>query len=377
MIIVCAGVIGRQPLPGQVWYQLQYLVGFRRLGHDVYFLEESGDYAYAYDFETMTESADPAAAAATIDRCLRPFGFGDRWAYRVGDHCFGIGAEEFAEICAAADVFIAPPTAVWKWRSEYDRPRVRVFLDVDPGFTQLKALQGDWRVTSTLERCNRYFTYGTAIASSSSAIPTLDLPWQLTRPPLVLELWPYDPGDGGGPFTTVMHWSLDESPVHDGETYGQKDVEFERVQDLPKRTSQPLEIAMNDGPFDRLRELGWRVVATPPTDLEGYRRYIGGARGEVSVAKNGYVKARSGWMSERTTCFLSSGRPAVVQETGLSDWVPTGEGLLTFTNVDEAAAAIDAVNSDYERHRAAARRLAEEHFASDLVLADFLSKTGV
>jgi hypothetical protein len=169
-----------------------------------------------------------------------------------------------------------------------------------------------------------------------------------------------------------MHWSLDPSPEFEGESYGQKDVEFERLLELPRHTAQPLEVALNDGPFDRLAEHGWHVVATPPTTLDGYQAYIHASRGEFSVAKNGYVKARCGWMSERTTCFLATGRPAVVQETGLGDWVPTGEGLLTFDGVRDAAAAIDAVNADYERHCDAARRLAEEEFDSDRVLAALL-----
>ena len=370
MIVICAGVIGRQPLPGQVWFWLQYLLGFRRLGHDVYFLEESGDYAYSYDFETMTESEDPDDAAATIERLLAPFGFDRNWAYRVGDRCYGIPREDWVAICEAADLLLMLPTGIWLWRPEYDAPRIRLLLDGDPAFTQLRAIRGDWPINETIERCNRFFTYGPGLLESG--FPDLGLEWRVTRPPVVLEHWPQSEPPSGAPFTTVMHWSLDPSPELDGEPYGQKDVEFERVLELPRHTPHPLEVALNDGPFRRLAEHGWRVVSRPPTTLDGYQAYIRGSGGEFSVAKNGYVKARTGWVSERTTCFLASGRPAVVQETGLSDWIPTGEGLLTFDGLRDAATAIDAVAADYAHHCAAARRLAEAEFDSDRVLAALL-----
>jgi hypothetical protein len=374
MIVVVAGVIGRQPLPGQVWYWLQHLLGFRRLGHEVYFLEESGDYAYTFDFEGLEESHDERAAARVLHRCLEPFGFGDRWAYRASETALGIGRSEFAEVCAVADVFITHSTAVWKWRPEYDRPRARVLLDGDPVFTQLRALRGDWPIPEAIAHCNRFFTYGPGLLRHDSPIPDLGFEWSVARPPVVLEHWPASTDPAAERFTTVMHWSLDPSPALGGEIYGQKDVEFERVIDLPSRTLQSLEVALNDGPFDRLRAHGWHVVDRPPTDLDAYQAYIRRARGEFSVAKNAYVKARTGWMSERTTCFLASGKPAVVQETGLSDWVPTGEGLLAFSTVDEAVASLDSVNAEYERHARAARRLAEEYFDSDVVLAALLEE---
>jgi hypothetical protein len=375
VIVICAGVVARQPLPGQVWFWLQYLLGFRRLGHDVYFLEESGEYPYAYDFETMTESDDPARGVANLERFLGPLEI--RWAYRVRDECYGLDADEFAEVCAAADLLLTLPTGIWFWREDYDRPRVRLFLDGDPAFTQLRAIRGDWPINETLERCNRFFTYGPGLVRSDSPIPDLGREWLVTRPPVVLDEWPAVPAPAAGPFTTVMHWGLDPSPELDGEPYGQKDVEFERVINLPRRVAQPLEVALNDGPFERLERHGWHVRSRPPTDLEGYRDYIRASRGEFSVAKNGYVRARTGWMSERTICFLATGRPAVVQDTGLSEWVPTGRGLLTFETADDAAERLDAVETAYDEHARAARRLAEAEFESDRVLTQLLADAGV
>ena len=376
MRIVFAGVIAREPLAGLTWVWLQYLLGLRELGHEVYFLEESGDYAYVYDFESMTESDDPRRGADYIDRFLRPFGFGESWVYRVGDDRLGTPATDFVDLCRSTDLLIAVPTCLWSWRPEYDEIPVRVCLDIDPGFTQFRAARGDWPVAEMVDHCNRFFTYGPAIAAGASPVPTLGRRWHATYPPVFLAEWPvaYDPA--AARLTTLMHWSLDPSPEFDGETYGQKDVEFELVVDLPRQTSQPLEVALNGGPWGRLQEHGWHVVSSdePSRDPDGYRRYVQRARGEFSVAKNGYVKTRCGWISDRTVCFLASGKPVLVEETGMSDWLPTGRGLLTFSDGEGALGGIEAINDDYAGQASAARRVAEVNFASDVVLTRLLEE---
>ncbi len=378
MKIIFAGVIAREPLGGPAWVWLQYLLGFRRLGHEVYFLEESGDWPYVYDFQALAESDDPALGAAHIEHFLAPFGFGDRWAYRVGDACLGLRRDDFVQLCHEADLLIALPTSLWAWRPEYDAPRIRLFLDVDPGFSQFRAARGDWPVAQTLVRCNRFFTYGPGINAAASPVPRLGRRWQTTRPPVVLDEWPvcYDPA--AERLTTLMQWSQDPSPEFAGQTYGQKDVEFARVLDLPRRTAQPLEVALSGGPVECLQAHGWHVLPgwLPSRDPHSYRRYIQAARGEFSVAKNGYVKTGCGWISDRTVCFLATGKPALVQDTGLSRWLPTGEGLLTFRTAEEALAGIDAINGAYERHCLAARQIAARYFDSDYVLTQLLQDAG-
>jgi hypothetical protein len=373
--IIFAGVIAREPLGGPAWVWLQYLLGFRRLGHEVYFLEESGDWPYVYNFEAMEESDDPHLGACYIQRFLEPFGLDNNWAYRAGDLCLGMPQDDFVQLCHEADLLIALPTSVWTWRPEYDAIPMRLLLDVDPGFTQFRAAQGDDLICTAIAHCNRFFTYGPYIGREGSRVPSLGLHWQATRPPVVLEEWPLCYTPSAEHFTTLMQWSLDEAPRVGGETYGQKDVEFARIMDLPRRTSQQLEVAVSGGPDETLREHGWHVQPAWPTsrDPQSYRAYIQAARGEFSVAKNGYVKTRCGWVSDRTTCFLASGKPAIVQETGMSEWLPTGEGLLTFSTPEEALAGIEAVNGDYELHCRGARQLAEEYLDSDLVLTRLLN----
>jgi hypothetical protein len=377
--VIFAGAIARQPLAGLAWVWLQYLLGFRRLGHEVYFLEESGEIPYAYDYEAMEASEDPAVGARYLDRFLAPFGLDDRWVYRVGDRLLGAAAADFPEICRRADVLVAVSTSLWGWREEYDAIETRICLDVDPGFTQFRAAQGDWALELALGHCNRFVTYGPLLHAAGRRVPTLGREWLPTRPPVVLDEWPVVTDPGAERFTTLMHWGLDPSPEFDGETYGQKDVEFERIIDLPRRTSQPLEVAASGAPRDRLEAHGWHVVSSeaPSRDPASYRRYVQSARGEFSVAKNGYVKTRSGWISDRTVCFLATGKPALVQETGISEWLPTGEGLLTFETLDDAIGGLDEINRHYGGHCAAARALAVEHFASDRVLTELLELVAV
>jgi hypothetical protein len=377
MKIIFAGVIAREPLGGPTWVWLQYLLGFRRLGHDVYFLEESGEWPYVYDFTAMEESADPALGAAYIRRFLEPYGLGESWVYRAGGICLGMEGEELLALCREADVLIALPTSIWSWRPEYDAIPLRVLLDVDPGFTQLRAAAGDELIGAAIAHCNRFCTYGPRIDNTS--LPDLGKRWIATRPPIVLDEWPACYGAGAAaPFTTVMQWSSDPSPEYQGQVLGQKDIEFERIIDLPVRTSQPLEVALSGGPAERLEGWGWQVVPgwDVSRDPDAYRRYVQNARAELSVAKNGYVTTGCGWISDRTICFLASARPALVQETGLSRWLPTGEGLITFRTAEEALAGIERINAEYERHQRAARMLAETYFDSDEVLARFLLEVG-
>ena len=379
MTVIFAGAIARQPLAGLAWVWLQYLLGFRRLGHDVYFLEESGAIPYAYDYEAMEASEDPAVGARYLDRFLAPFAFGDRWVYRVGDRSLGAAAGDFPEICHGADVLVVVSNSLWGWREEYNAIPVRICLDTDPGFTQFRAARGDWELELELRHCNRFVTYGPLLHAAGRRVPTLGREWLPTRPPVVLDEWPVVADPAAERFTTLMHWRLNPSPEFDGETYGQKDVEFERIIDLPRRTSQPLEVASRDAPRDRLEAHGWHVVSSeePSRDPASYRRYVQSARGEFGVAKNGYVKTRSGCISDRTVCFLATGKPALVQETGMSEWLPTGRGLLTFETLDDAIGGLDEINSDYRGHCAAARAVAEEHFDSDRVLTELLDLVAV
>ena len=151
--------------------------------------------------------------------------------------------------------------------------------------------------------------------------------------------------------------------------------------DLPRVTDQPLELALflaeSDGADRRsLEEHGWRVRHSPEIAgrPEEYRAYVQRSRGEFSWAKASCMKFQNAWVSDRSLCYLASGKPVVVQHTGPSSFLPHGEGMFRYTTVAEAAEALDSINADYERQCRFARKLAEEYFDAEAVVAGMLER---
>jgi len=369
MTIVVSGTIGLSGLGGQAWAVLQYLLGFRALGHEVYYLEDCGRSSWVYIWEKEEWTHELDYPAAYVRACLEPFGLGDRWIYRDNYRSLGMPLGAFLGVCSRADLLLMRATPFWTWRSEYEKPRRRAFLDVDPGFTQIILANGDRGWLEGVSRAERRFTYGQHIGQPGCPAPDVGGPWLKTRPPVFLPEWPMADGEGTH-FTSVMRWQGYKEVTWNGVAYGQRDKEFPAYLDLPRRTAQKFLIAQMGAKPELLTGHGWEValgevVSRTPAS---YREFINQSRAEFSVPKSGYVKMRGGWFSDRSVCYLASGRPVLIEDTGLGDWLPVGEGLLTFRNADEALAGVDAINADYERHRQAARRLAEEHFATDKVL---------
>jgi hypothetical protein len=374
VIIVFSGTIGRAGVGGLAWMNMQYLAGLRDLGHDVYYLEDCGPESWVYHWEAERLTTDLAYPAAYVRDCLEPLGLGGRWTYRAGEQAAGMGAEEFREVCSGADLLIVQAAAVTPWRPEYDRPRRRAFIDVDPGFTQISLEKGHAELADTVRRCERLFTIAQRIGATDCPIPTAGREWLRTLPPVALGQWPVA-GDGPAThFTSIMQWRGFRDVKYQGVLYGQKDREFPRFLDLPRNTAQPIRVALAGAPPDDLALHGWEVVPgrEPSRTAWTYREFIRGSRAEFGVAKHGYVRTRGGWFSDRSVCYLASGRPVLVQDTGLGDWLPTGEGVVTFGDVPGAVRGIEAINADYGRHRRAARRLAEEVFAAGRVLPPLL-----
>jgi len=369
MTILVSGTIGLSGLGGPAWAVLQYLLGFRALGHEVFYVEDCGRSSWAYIWETEEWTHELDYPAAYVNACLDPFGFGDRWIYRDNYRSLGMPLDCFLGVCARADLLLMRATPFWTWRAEYEKPRRRAFLDVDPGFTQIILAIGDRGWLEGVARAERRFTYGQHIGQPGCPAPDASGPWLKTRPPVFLPEWPVADGEGTH-FTSVMRWQGFKEVTWNGVAYGQRDKEFPAYLDLPRRTAQKFLIAQMGAKPELLTGHGWEValgevVSRTPAS---YREFIAQSRAEFSVPKNGYVQMRGGWFSDRSVCYLASGRPVLIEDTGLADWLPIGEGLLTFRNADEALAGVAAVNVDYPRHRRAARRIAEEHFATDKVL---------
>jgi hypothetical protein len=379
VFIVVAGTIGRSGLGGQAWAGLQYLLGLRALGHEVYYVEDCGRSSWVYNWEAEEWTYELDYPAAYVHACLAPFGFGDRWIYRDNYRAVGLALDSFQELCAAADLLVLRAVPLWDWRPEYDRPRRRAYVDVDPGFTQIAIANGDAGLRAGIERCERRFTYAQRFGRPDCAIPPDGGPWIPTRPPVYLPEWPVvvdQPNRAEAThFTSVMRWQGFKDVTFQGVRYGQRDQEFPRYFELPARSGQKFRIAQMGLKPEQLLQHGWEVapgeiVSRTP---DSYRDFIQGSRGEFSVPKNGYVAMHGGWFSDRSVCYLASGRPVLMADTGLADWLPLGQGLLTFSDPDSAVAGLNQINADYTAHRQAARALAENHFATGKVLPEFLA----
>jgi hypothetical protein len=374
MVIIFAGTIGRFPVGGHAWIDMQYLLGLRALGHDVYYLEECGAESWVYDWRAGALTTDLAYPTDYVRACLEPAGLGDRWIYRAGDRAVGMPPSELLEVCRCADLLIVRGAPLGVWREEHRWPRRRAFVDVDPGFTQIRLAKGQPDLVETVARCERAFTIAQRIGAPDCSVPAVGIGWLRTLSPVHLPAWPPVDDGAASRFTTIMQWRSYHDVEYGGVRYGNKEREFPRYMDLPRHTAQPLQLALTGAPAHAFRQHGWEVVEGWAASLtpEAYQRYVQRSRAELCVAKHGYVATRAGWFSDRSVCYLASGRPVLVQDTGLEDWLPTGEGLLVFGDPPGALRGIDAINADYGRHRAAARRLAEEYFAADRVLPAFL-----
>src|SRR5258708_22332209 len=275
--------------------------------------------------------------------------------------------ESLRAVCAQAGLLIMRAIPLWDWRPEYDLPQRRIFIDVDPGFTQMNIASGDEGFAKAIRRCERLFTLGQRLGAADCPAPTNGWAWLKTLPPVALSEWPWIEDGPATHFTSVMRWDGFQDATYQSQTYGQKDQELARFIDLPRRTSQRFRIALN-GP-ETLADHGWEIV---PGELatrapQTYRQFIQQSRAEFCVAKQGYVKLRPGWFSDRSVCYLASGLPLLIQDTGLSDWLPVGQGIVTFQDMPGILRGIENINSGYGRHRRAARTLAEEYFSSQKV----------
>jgi len=376
-IYTCYNV--RYPVGGHVLAELHYIVGLQRLGYEVILIEESGmEWAPCFDPVRHEMTQDPSYGLAAQREWLRPLGLEHNWCYVDSARQYhGISAADFRQLCRRATVLFS--RAGVNWLPEFAECRTRVFVDVDPGRVQFKMKPRSEAPPSCSGYASPYdfhyhFTCGHSIGRPDSPVPTHGLTWRPTRHPVALELVPCRFTPEARYFTTVMSWRSHPPLVYRGEAYGQKDVEFRKILHLPRRVGEIFEIAVAGGDVPRaeLQAAGWRLARAVDVTLsvDRYLAYITGSRGEFSVAANLSVKARTGVITDRAVAYLAAGKPVVLEETGFSDTLPVGEGLFAFRDEEEAAAAIEKIQTDYPRHCRAARQLAEEYFAAEKVLGE-------
>lgn len=386
MIAIVTGMIATYPVGGVAWDYGQYALGLEKLGFDVYYLEDTG--WETYDPSKGEYGSDYTFGTKFLQTTLAEFSptLGQRWHFRAIDGSTrGIGFKEFRDIVAQADLFLNVSGGTLL-RDDYMQCPRKVLIDSDPGwnhfvnFPKWDANPG-WQGTHGYRAHDHFFTYAERIGEPNCSLPELGIKWHPTRPPVVLDCWQ---AKGQGPdWTTVMTWNNFRKPVeYRGRLYGSKEVEFPKVESLPQRLPDvrfELAVGGAEAPAEHWRQLGWTVVDSHSVSrtLDEYRDYIQHSRGEFSVAKNLYTATRSGWFSCRSVCYLAAGLPCVVQDTGFSEIIPTGEGLMSWSTLQEAEAAVREVESDYPFHQQRAREIAAEHFAAERVLGDLLTTIGL
>jgi hypothetical protein len=382
--IVLLGMMTRIPVAGAVWGTLHYLIGLRRLGYDVYYVE-----AHARTPAMLMERDEDdssALAAGFIDRVLRRFDFQDHWAFHAlhdDGRCYGMSEGQLRELYRSAALLINHHGGTVPLAEHAAGGRL-IYLETDPVELEIELHQGDEKAIQFLEPHVAFFTWGTNYGNPDCKVPLPErFHFRPTLPPVLPDLWePHARGDAAV-FTTVGNWKQLGEVRYQGEVYTwSKHHEFLKFLDLPARTRWPFELALSsyeEADKHLLESRGWRVrhALDFSKDLDAYRHYVAGSRGEFTVAKDQNVRLRSGWFSERSAQYLAAGRPVVTQETGFSNALPTGRGLFGFSTLDEAVAAVETINADYERQRRGATGLAREVFAYDVVLKRLLAEVGL
>jgi hypothetical protein len=378
--IVVLGIVGRDQVAGVTWQALHYLEGFRRLGHEVFYLEDTGDWAPDAD-EGCTRTV--ASIARWMDWC----GMSQRWAYRAAaadGAVFGVSERRLQEVLERADVLVNV-TASTMMRDEHLEVPVRIYLETDPGLPQIAISDGNESVREFLAAHTHHFSFGEKIGEPDCGVPAVPFRFRATRQPIVIDWWSDTnlPEPAGPPaphaFTTIANWRESSKDVRwQGELLTwSKHAPFLRILDLPRRISTPLELALACDEEDVIRQLesnGWRTLDAIPLSesILTYRDYIRASLGEFTVAKDQYTRLRTGWFSDRSACYLAAGRPVVTQETGFSDVLPTGNGLFAFETPEEAVDALEVISADPAAHGRAALEIARESFCAEKVLARML-----
>lgn len=383
--VVVSGLIGQYPVGGVTWDYIQYLLGLIDAGHDVFYVEDSEQ--WPYDPSRRGHGRDASANARYLEQVMARFGLSDRWAYRfpggalptgevLAERWYGIPDSERRRMLERADLLVNVSSGIGN-PERYRHIPCLAYVDTDPVFTQIRSAQ-DEQFRAHLDAHDLHFTYGEC---PSDAVPVTGHVWHPMRKPIAVDQW-HTAAPCRDAFTTVMNWTSYDDVTWNGHSYGQKDAEFLRFLGLPRLVEPTvLEMAVGGGitrrlPRDLLLRNGWRIVDPGQCcgDLEAYRSYIQSSKGEWTVAKNGYVRGQVGWFSGRTACYLAAGRPVVVQDTGFAPVLPTGEGILIFRTLEEAAEGIRELEGDWARHACAARAIADEYFRASKVVGRLVER---
>jgi hypothetical protein len=385
--VIVMGFMGSCPIAGVVWQHVHYIVGLQRLGHEVYYIEDSARLPYNPD--TFEINNDFTYAAKLLTSLAEEFDFKSRWSfcarYLPRSPTAGLALGKIRALYKSADA-ILNICGAQEFNDDLLASDRILYVESDPGLEQIKVDKGVRSTIAYLERHHALFTFGENVGSNSFPVPLHGLKWLPTRQPVVTDLWnTHRAPSKGAVFTSIANWST--SGLKDIEWRGDKflwskSAEFLRFVRAPKRAGETFELATSiedDRTRDRFQRNGWRFRL--PHDLSAnywsYRAYIRRSKGEFTVAKDQYVRLNTGWFSDRSACYLASGRPVITQETGFTRLYGGNGGLFGFRKLSEIADAVSEIDSDYPRHSRAAREISREVFEAGKVLASLLDRAGI
>jgi hypothetical protein len=372
------------PTAGVIYQVLHYLLALRELGYDARYVEDCGRWVYDQRLGRISPDAD--ANVRIVASVFEHYGFAESWAFRgdyEGGRCYGMSEGAVLRLYREADALLNVTGAQTIGEAQLACPR-RIYIESDPFASQVKVAHGDATEIARLAAHDTHFTFGENIGAPDCLTPALRFTWLPTRQPVALDLW-----DTRGnadferaAYTTITTWkNVTDGLEYQGDIYyWQKHREFETFIDLPRHRKTRFEIAagLDDETSGRLSRAGWRTTPMDGTeDVDTYRNYIQNSRAEFTVARDQYVRPRTGWFSDRSACYLAAGRPVITQETGFSKFIPTGNGLFAFSDMDGILAAVDTIESDYQSHSRAAREIAKEFFAGEVVVKSLLDRAGL
>ncbi len=385
--IVVMGFMGGCPIAGVIWQHIHYIVGLQRLGHEVYYIEDSA--RYPYNPVTYEENENYTYAAEVLAKLATQYGFEGRWSYCARflpeQPTAGMALEKVRELYRTADA-VLNVCGAQEFNEDLLVCHNLLYVESDPGVEQIKIDQGNTKTREYLTRHRALFTFGELVGSEQFPVPVYDFRWLPTRQPVVTDFWKMDtPPAPDAVFTTVANWNTSGRKDMEwrGEKYlWSKSLEFLKFVEAPVLSGEEFEMATNIGD-PATRELfhanRWRLVAPdqPSIDWDLYRSYLQNSKGEFTVAKDQYVRLHTGWFSDRTACYLACGRPAITQETGFTQFYGGTKGLLSFRTVEEIVEHVRAINADYGAHAKAAYEIATDAFEATKVLASLLDRAGV
>jgi len=385
--IVVMGFMGSMPIAGVIWQHIHYIVSLQRLGHRVYYIEDSA--RVPYNPETFDVGNDFSYAASILGRLAEEFQFKGRWAfcarYLEGNPTAGLSLTKIRQLYRDADA-ILNVCGTQEFNDDLLVSDRILYIESDPGVEQIKVDKGIKSTIQYLRRHHALFTFGENVGTPKFPVPTHGLKWLPTRQPVVSDLWQTRRAPRQtAVFTSIANWStsgLKDITWH-GETYlWSKSREFLRFVTAPRKCGETFELATNikdEAIRNRFSKNGWRFVSPMQLSVDYwmYRDYIRQSKGEFTVAKDQYVRLNTGWFSDRTACYLAAGRPVITQDTAFPFTPADQLGLLTFSSIKQIVEAVKMVNADYRKHSRAATAIAREVFEGEKVVASLLDRAGI